>query len=144
MARLSGGVWGSASTIYGSGSPFGLAARVVGLWADEHIAPEEALPGGFGGDFDREVVIAVLTHVKMGDKPVAVGDMCFNALPEGVEFGFVEGAVYATPVDAVLGARLADHEAVSGGAPGALAGGDKQGPGVGQHAFAPFEGLFDK
>ena len=83
------------------------------------------------------VVVAVLDDVKVGDKFVTDRQVGLDVIPQGIEFVAVEGTVDAAPVDAVLGARFLDDEAVSGRAAGAVTSGHQQGASVGQYALAP-------
>ena len=45
--------------------PLGFVDRVIRVGANEHVAPEQRLPCGCGGHFDRQVVVAVLTDMQM-------------------------------------------------------------------------------
>src|SRR5690606_20517924 len=121
-----------------------LAGGVVLLGTDKHIAPEQVVPGGFSGHLDRDVVLAVLAYVKVGDEAVPVRDVLVDPVPEGIELVLGEGAVDWTPGAGIRGAGFIDDEAIGGRSSGAVAGGGEQGPGVGEMALAAHHSLFNK
>ena len=62
-------------------APLLLAAGVVALGANEHVAAEQVLPGGLGRHPDRDIVIRVGADVQVGYEAVTVGKVGFNPVP---------------------------------------------------------------
>jgi hypothetical protein len=124
--------------------PFIFLAGVVFVGRDEEVLAEQAVPGGFGGDLHRQVMLRVGAHVQVGDELVAFADVALHALPQRIELVGGEGLVHRAPVDALAGAGLVDDEAVGGRAAGAVAGVDRERAVVGQMAFLALHGEFDE
>ena len=124
--------------------PLRFSRRIVARGPDEHVAGEQAVPGGFGGHLDRKVVLGILAHVQVRHESLALRQIGFDTRPERVEAICAEGAVDRAPGDIVGGARLLDDEAVGGRSAGVAAGGGQQGAAVGERAFAALEGQFDQ
>src|SRR5690554_5694253 len=124
--------------------PFLLVGRVVGVRADEQVAAEQVLPGGFGGHLHRQVVLGVRANVYVRDKLVFFSDVGFNTVPQGVELVGVERAVDRAPVDVVGGAGLLNDKTVHGRPAGALAGGNHQGTVCRKLAFLPCQCCFNQ
>ena len=122
--------------------PHWFTAVVIGLGADKHVAAEQGLPGGLGGDAHGQVVLAVRADVQLRYEAVAGIQVRLHPVPELVKPGAVERAVYRAPVDTVLSAWLPDDKPVCRRASRARAGGHQQCPGVREDAFAALDGFF--
>ena len=119
--------------------PLLLVGRVETIRANEQILAEQVLPGGFGGHAYRQVVFRVGADVYLAYKAVFLGDVGFNAIPEGIKLVRVERAVDGAPMDIVRGAGLFDDVAVFRGPACTFTGFDHQGTICGQLAFASFQ-----
>ena len=73
--------------------PFGLVGGVVTVWPDEHIAGKQRLPGGTGGDPDREIVLIVLAHVQVLYEGGGFAGEGLDPVPERVKALLIKGQV---------------------------------------------------
>src|SRR5690606_31096180 len=97
--------------------PLLLGGGVVAGRGDQQVAGEQAVPGGFAGDFYGDVVLGVLADRQVGDEALPLAEVPVDPVPEGVELLEGAGPVALVPGNGVGGARLVDDEALAG-APG--------------------------
>ena len=94
--------------------------------AQEHVAGEQAVPGGLGNHAHLAAVVGVRADVAVLDEDVAALQVGEQAAVHEVEVVLLEVVVDLAPPDLVLAGGLADDEAVLRGASGVVAGSDHQ------------------
>ena len=123
---------------------FGVLAVDMRIDGDEHVAGEEALPGGVGDDADGHAVVGVSADVAVLNEQLLALQEGLQALEQRVELVGGEGAVVIARPDLLLGGGLADDVLVGGGPGGVLAGVDDEGPSVDEMTLAAEDGLLDQ
>ena len=118
------------------------AFRVVVVRTHKQHAAKQVVPRGFGGHAYRLVVLWVGAHVHVRYKAVALFEVGFHALPQGIELVGRERAVDVAPSDGVFGAGFFDDEAVHRRTASAGPGLDYQCAGIGEITFTAANGQF--
>ena len=92
--------------------PLTFAARIVLFRTNEQGVGKQVVPRGLRSDLDGDVVIRRGTHMQVRDELIFAGCERGDALPEGIEFVSIEGAIDRAPVDTGAGAGLIHDEAI--------------------------------
>ena len=124
--------------------PVILARRVVLVRADKQGVGKQVVPGGLGGDFDRDIVSRVSADMQVRGKGVAACNKLLNARPQRIKLRCVKGAVDRAPVDLGGGAGFVNDKPVHRRTAGAVAGVTYQGAVCGQLAFVTLDGQLDE
>ncbi len=103
---------------------------------DEERLGEERMPGAVGDYAQRQPVLGIGACERVHDVEVVCLQMRDDLLAKAVELLLFHRLVDLSPVDALLGARLADDEPVLGRAPCVLAGVDDQRAPLGERPIA--------
>ena len=108
--------------------PFRLEVGVVlGRGLDEHVAGEQAVPGIFGNDPDRQAVGRVGAAIAILNECFLALEVIHHAGVDDIELVGADRLIDRTPPDVVLDRVVLDHEFILGRAAGIFAGlGDKR------------------
>ncbi len=108
---------------------------------DEHVAGEQAVPGGLGDDPDVELVVGVGPGVTILNVNLPVLEVRQHPGIQGVELFHRKRFVHLAPPDVFLAGRFLDDEFVVGGPAGVFPGRHAHRSQVSQNAFLPADDM---
>jgi hypothetical protein len=115
------------------------------LRSDQEVVGEEAVPGLVGRHPDAEAVARVAADEPVEDEALGyAGQVVLDAAPQAPVVLGGDGAVHPAPVDVVADGGVVNDEPVVRRPAGVLARGHGQGPGTGEDALFPKQGLLDE
>ena len=121
-----------------------MAGRVVLFRVDEQAPAEQVVPCCLGGHFDREVVRGVRTYMNVGHKTLALAQIGFNAVPQGIELVGRELAIDRAPGDGSLSGWLFNDVTINRRTAGTVTGLHDQRASIGKYAFTAIQGFFNQ
>ena len=112
------------------------------VFRDEHVAREQVVPRELGDDAYWKAVGRVCAAPGVQHIQFLVLDVGHHVAVQRLEVRVLDGAIDRTPVDVLLGRRLADGELVLRRPAGVLTGPGVEGAGGGELPFVAANGLF--